>query len=179
MPGSDPLRALKSEPAESLGKGLSQGERRRAPSTFGYTNGAFVTLSVVWVRCYLFAGQTYESCSEHGVCPTRERHDGVEKERIPEATPIALAPDERYRVALLLCLVVFWATRVAPTRAAASAYLYGYDTALCSHSYPPGRLFDERSAALLSTEVQGLLSADATNDDKKTGARDVPGSLFV
>jgi hypothetical protein len=32
---------------------------------------------------------------------------------------------------------------------------------------PPGRLFDERSAALLSTEVQGLLSADATNDDRK------------
>jgi hypothetical protein len=45
------------------------------------------------------------------VCPTRERHDGVEKERIPEATPIALAVDEQHRAALLLCLVVFWATR--------------------------------------------------------------------
>src|SRR5260221_13034507 len=44
------------------------------------------------------------------VCPTRERHDGVEKERIQEATPIALTADERHREAPLLRVVGLWAT---------------------------------------------------------------------
>src|SRR5260221_3638008 len=78
------LRALKSEPAESLGKGLSQGERRRAPSTFGSTNGAFVTLSVVWLRCGLFAGQTCESCSEHGSVPRASGMTGWRRNGSPK-----------------------------------------------------------------------------------------------
>jgi hypothetical protein len=109
---------------------------------------------------------------------TRERHDGVEKEQIPEATPIALAADERHRAALLLRLVVSWSTR-SPLPGQPPQPIYMDTTRLCSRSYRQGGYSTSARRHFSVPRYKGLLRADATNDDRKTGARDVPGSLFV
>jgi hypothetical protein len=86
------------------------GDDRRDDDAASGRNAAFVTLSVVWFDACLFAVNLRE-LFERLVCLPRERHDGVEKEQISQATPIVLMADDRHPTAPLLRVIVLWATR--------------------------------------------------------------------